>query len=186
VQVLLLTSEGYGRAMKKDGILADFGAMERELASVDGMAAGAGGAANGLGRRGIRRWARATFRGQSVGAPTDSAAVPAIHAGARKPDESVAACDAEPMVEQNLVTEAAIAASATSQGAIAGMGDRGSERYGPMEVSTEWGRSLGKGKRFGNEDFRIVDEKTVLCPAGHPWAIPSALALTHHPSGNDP
>lgn len=43
-----------------------------------------------------------------------------------------------------------------------------SDRYGPMEVSTEWGRSLGKGKRFGNEDFRIVDEKTVLCPAGHP------------------
>ena len=41
-------------------------------------------------------------------------------------------------------------------------------RYGPLEVSTEWGRSLGKGKRFGNEDFRIVDEKTVLCPAGHP------------------
>lgn len=42
------------------------------------------------------------------------------------------------------------------------------ERYGALEVSTEWGRSLGKGKRFGNEDFRIVDEKTVLCPAGHP------------------
>ncbi len=35
-------------------------------------------------------------------------------------------------------------------------------RYGPLEVSTEWGRSLGKGKRFGNEDFRIVDEKTVV------------------------
>lgn len=42
------------------------------------------------------------------------------------------------------------------------------DRYGALEVSTEWGRSLGKGKRFGNEDFRIVDEKTVLCPAGHP------------------
>ncbi|MEP0914930.1 hypothetical protein NDI45_28960, partial [Leptolyngbya sp. GB1-A1] len=42
------------------------------------------------------------------------------------------------------------------------------DRYGPLEVSTEWGRSLGKGKRFGNEDFRIVDEKTVLCPAGYP------------------
>lgn len=42
--------------------------------------------------------------------------------------------------------------------------------YGPMEVSTEWGRGIGKGKRFGNEDFQIVDEKTVLCPAGHPMA----------------
>ena len=49
-------------------------------------------------------------------------------------------------------------------------------RYGPMRVSTEWGRgrskSKGKGKdkakrRFGNEDFQIVDDKTVVCPAGH-------------------
>jgi hypothetical protein len=44
-------------------------------------------------------------------------------------------------------------------------------QYGPMEVSTEWGRSLGKGKRFGNEDFRIVDEQSVLCPAGHPMYL---------------
>jgi Transposase DDE domain len=42
------------------------------------------------------------------------------------------------------------------------------QRYGAMEVSTEWGGEQGKGKRFGNEDFRIVDEQTVLCPAGHP------------------
>lgn len=46
-------------------------------------------------------------------------------------------------------------------------GQDGAERYGPMEVSTEWGRGSGKRKRFGNEDFQIVDEKTVLCPAGH-------------------
>jgi len=85
-----------------------------------------------------------------------------------KPDESVAARDAEPTVEQHLGKEAAVASSATSQGAISALEDSGSERYGPLEVSTEWGRSLGKGKRFGNEDFRIVDEKTVLCPAGHP------------------
>jgi hypothetical protein len=42
------------------------------------------------------------------------------------------------------------------------------KQYEPMEVSTEWGRGQGKGKRFGNEDFRILDEQTVLCPAGHP------------------
>jgi hypothetical protein len=39
--------------------------------------------------------------------------------------------------------------------------------YGPMQVSTEWGRGLGKGKRFGNEDFQIVDEDSLICPAGH-------------------
>lgn len=39
--------------------------------------------------------------------------------------------------------------------------------YGPMRVSTEWGRGRGKGNRFGNEDFQIVDKKTVLCPAGN-------------------
>jgi hypothetical protein len=48
-------------------------------------------------------------------------------------------------------------------------GDKAKE-YGAMEVSTEWGRVPQKGKRFGNEDFRIVDEQTVLCPAGHPMS----------------
>ena len=52
----------------------------------------------------------------------------------------------------------------------------GGNRYGPMRVSTEWGRGRSKGqgkaqskakKRFGNEDFQIVDDKTVVCPAGH-------------------
>lgn len=46
-------------------------------------------------------------------------------------------------------------------------GDK-AKQYGVMEVSTEWGRGQGKGKRFGNEDFRILDEQSVLCPAGHP------------------
>lgn len=53
-------------------------------------------------------------------------------------------------------------------------------RYGPMRVSTEWGRGKSKGKgkgkdqglgknkqRFGNQDFKIVDDQTVVCPAGH-------------------
>jgi hypothetical protein len=36
-----------------------------------------------------------------------------------------------------------------------------------MQVSTEWGRGLGREQHFGNADFKIVNEKTVLCPAGH-------------------
>jgi|GEM_PF-4712039 len=32
---------------------------------------------------------------------------------------------------------------------------------------TEWGQGLGVANRFGNDDFKIVDEKTVVCPAGH-------------------
>lgn len=79
--------------------------------------------------------------------------------GKAKPDES-----AQATVGQTTAGETAIATPA----AVAPPDDGRAERYGPMEVSTEWGRSLGKGKRFGNEDFRIVDEKTVLCPAGHP------------------
>jgi Transposase DDE domain len=39
--------------------------------------------------------------------------------------------------------------------------------YGPMFVSTEWGRALGKKDRFGNADFQIINEQTILCPAGN-------------------
>lgn len=41
------------------------------------------------------------------------------------------------------------------------------QRYGAMKVSTEWGRGLGQENRFGNEDFKIIDDQRVLCPAGH-------------------
>lgn len=35
--------------------------------------------------------------------------------------------------------------------------------YEPMKVAEGWARSLGK---FSGKDFKIVDERTVLCPAG--------------------
>ena len=38
--------------------------------------------------------------------------------------------------------------------------------YGSMEISTEWGQGMKAANRFGNDDFKIVDEATVLCPAG--------------------
>ena len=40
--------------------------------------------------------------------------------------------------------------------------------YGAMRVSTEWGPGLSGKNRFGNDDFQIIDDQTVLCPAGHP------------------
>jgi len=39
--------------------------------------------------------------------------------------------------------------------------------YGAMRVSTEWGTGLSGKNRFGNADFQIVNDQTVLCPAGH-------------------
>jgi hypothetical protein len=39
--------------------------------------------------------------------------------------------------------------------------------YGAMRISTEWGKGLGGKNRFGNNDFQIVNDQTVLCPAGH-------------------
>jgi hypothetical protein len=37
--------------------------------------------------------------------------------------------------------------------------------YAPMQVPPGWARSRGK---FSGTDFTIVDERTLLCPAGHP------------------
>lgn len=39
--------------------------------------------------------------------------------------------------------------------------------YGAMRISTEWGTGLSGKNRFGNNDFQIVNDQTVLCPAGH-------------------
>jgi hypothetical protein len=39
--------------------------------------------------------------------------------------------------------------------------------YGAMRISTEWGIGLGGKNQFGNSDFQIVNDQTVLCPAGH-------------------
>lgn len=39
--------------------------------------------------------------------------------------------------------------------------------YGAMRISTEWGSGLSGKNRFGNSDFQIVNDQTVLCPAGH-------------------
>lgn len=39
--------------------------------------------------------------------------------------------------------------------------------YGEMRVCTEWGRGLKGKKRFGNDDFQIVNDQIVRCPAGH-------------------
>lgn len=85
--------------------------------------------------------------------------------GEAKQGESDATPAEQPPAEQASAGETSTATPAKASNPSR---DGGAERYGPMEVSTEWGRSLGKGKRFGNEDFRIVDEQTVLCPTGHP------------------
>lgn len=82
--------------------------------------------------------------------------------GEAKPDSSAQAEAGQATAEQVPTGQAPAGETATVTPVVE------VDRYGPLEVSTEWGRSLGKGKRFGNEDFRIVDEKTVLCPAGHP------------------
>jgi hypothetical protein len=39
--------------------------------------------------------------------------------------------------------------------------------YGAMRISTEWGTGLAGKNRFGNNDFQIINDQTVLCPAGH-------------------
>jgi len=36
--------------------------------------------------------------------------------------------------------------------------------HGPMEVCAAWARSIGK---FSGQDFKLLDERTLQCPAGH-------------------
>jgi hypothetical protein len=85
--------------------------------------------------------------------------------GEAKPDESGSTAAEQTTTEQATAGETSTATPAAKSDPS---GDGTVERYGSMEVSTEWGRGKGRGKRFGNEDFRIVDEQTVLCPVGHP------------------
>ena len=37
--------------------------------------------------------------------------------------------------------------------------------HGPMEVCSAWARSIGK---FSGQDFKLLDERTLQCPAGQP------------------
>ncbi|MEP0913306.1 transposase [Leptolyngbya sp. GB1-A1] len=41
------------------------------------------------------------------------------------------------------------------------------ERYGPLEVRSEGGGKPGESKRYGNEDFQVINAETVRCPAGY-------------------
>ena len=97
-------------------------------------------------------------------------------------NDPVAVTSLDPALTPSLMflkpAAAVTADSPTETGEVGEQPGEVGKRYGPMRVSTEWGRGRSKGKgkgkgkgkdkrRFGNDDFKIVDDKTVVCPAGH-------------------